>query len=509
MSDELAETLTQLEDLQSEFDSKAQEIADELDSTITDLREQFEKVEGVDTDSQEFEDFLEQPYTIVPKEEDEVWVIVPRFIPFNVGWLDHQDDSYNHFIVNRYVNWIEEIPDEITDKVGIDSEYDSVELEDGVLSFSSEEERDRAWDQLGGRDGGLYKRTGDTDIQIKSDSEFDVVSELIEQGNLPFKQQPIDPVDIRESVADVELRSYQERAWEKFKQTGQIGVYWPPGAGKTFIALYAGSRIDGQKLVVVPQKTLEEQWNERIQEFCEHPDEWTVKTYQYLTRGDNMKEYNDVTFTIFDESQTIPANTHSKLATIDTTYRMGLSATPYREDDRTKYVFALTGYPVGLNWSEMEELGVTEYPDVRVLLHRTKNQKQNTLEEFVEEKPGKILIFCDSIDEGKKLSSRLDVPFIHGETRDRLDQFRDNRVVISSRVGDEGLSLDDIDIVIEYDFHGRSRRQELQRAGRVMHNDQDAGEHYVLMTDAEYDKYNRRLLSLEQKGFNIQKIRKD
>ncbi len=85
---------------------------------------------------------------------------------------------------------------------------------------------------------------------------------------------------------------------------------------------------------------------------------------------------------------------------------------------------------------------------------------------------------------------------------DRMDIFRDNNVVIGSRVADEGLSLDSLDRVIEFDFHGGSRRQELQRAGRVMHSE-GLGQHLVQMTDEEFDDYGQRLYSLEEKGIDI------
>lgn len=515
-------TFSDLEELQSEFESKANQLAAEMQKEIDQLQQELEtkksKLEKqLDTlpdenwDTDQLENFVEKPYTLLPKSENEMWVIVPRFIPFNVGWLEKQDESYNHFIVNKYVNWIEEIPDEISEEVGIEQEFDEAQIEDGVVEFSDEEERDMAWDKLGGRDGGLYKRTDENKIQVKSGKEFDVIAELIEQGNLPFTPTPVENEDLRPDRSEVELRDYQERAWDKFNDTGMIGVYWPPGVGKTFLGLYAGDRLRGKKLVVVPQKTLEEQWNERIQEFCEYPDEWEVRTYQYLSRKDNIKDYNEegVTLTIYDECQTLPATQFSKISTINTKYRIGLSATPYREEDgTTKYIFALTGYPVGLNWNELKEQGVTKYPDVKVLLHRTQRQKRNTVKEYINKKTGNIVIFCDSIDEGKKLSRELNIPFVHGDTDDRLNKFRNNRVIISSRVGDEGMSLENINVVIEYDFHGRSRRQELQRAGRIMHNKSEKGEHYILMTDEEYEKYSRRLLSLEQKGFKIEKIRR-
>lgn len=511
-----------LEDLQTEFQTKANKLAAEMQREIDALQQELEtKQEQLESqletlpdenwDTDQLEDFVEKPYTLIPKSENEMWVIVPRFIPFNVGWLEKQDESYNHFIVNKYVNWIEEIPDEISEEVGIEQEFEEAQIEDGVVQFSDEDERDRAWDKLGGREGGLYKRTDEDKIQVKAGKEFDVIAELIEQGNLPFTPTPVEQSDLRSDITGVSLREYQERAWNKLRETGMIGVYWPPGTGKTFLGLYAGDRIRGKKLVVVPQKTLEEQWNERIEEFCDHPEEWDVRTYQYLSRQDNIEEYNKegVKLTIMDECQTLPSRTYSKISTINTKYRIGLSATPYREEDgTTKYIFALTGYPVGLNWNELKEKGVTRYPDVKVLLHRTQRQKRKTVEEYINKKTGKIVVFCDSIDEGKKLSEDLDIPFIHGETDNRMDKFRNNRVVISSRVGDEGMSLDDINVVIEYDFHGRSRRQELQRAGRIMHNDSEDGEHYILMTDDEHEKYSRRLLSLEQKGFKIEKVRK-
>lgn len=525
-SEQLPEKFDQLSALQDELTTTVEEIQSQVQQKETELRElqgelerEKETVKGKleqlvqtqNVDDELLDAFVDKPYTIVPRGENESWVIVPRWVPFNVGYLERQDESYNHFVVNKYVNWITELPDEIQQSVGINSTFDDVTVDNGVATFSSETERDKAWEVLGGRDGGLYQRKGDTQIKLKSGKEFEVIAQIIEEGNLPFSSRPIEEADLRSEPANVSLRSYQKRAWEKFLETGMVGVYWPPGCGKTFLSLYAGERIRGRKLVVVPQKTLQEQWNQRIQEFCERPEEWDVKTYQYLTYGDNMEEYNDgkTALTIFDESHKIPATTYSKIATINTKYRMGLTASPYREEDgTTKYIFALTGYPVGLNWDEFVELGVTEYPDVRVYLHRTERQKQQTVEELVTE-PGKTVVFCDGIDAGKTLSSQLDVPFVYGETENRLEVFDENRVVITSRVGDEGLSLSDIDRVVEYQFHGGSRRQELQRAGRVMHNDDDSnGEHIVLMTDEEHDKFSRRLFSLEEKGFNINYIRR-
>lgn len=504
MNAELEQKINQLQDYVDEVDNLRSEIEADLKQQKEDATNTIVEEITIDGVHEEYLDaFAEKPYKIVPKSQDEAFIVVPRFVPFNVGWLHDQDDAWNVFVVNKYVDWITELPDDIRDRVGIDKQYEKARVDNGTIEFSSEDERDQAWDDLGGQDGGLYSRKGDREIQIKSGKEFEVIAELIEQGNLPFTPQPVADDDLRPEQGDVDLRPYQERAWERFTETGMVGIYWCPGAGKTFLSLYAGDRLEGKKLVVVPSNTLKEQWRNRIKEFCSNPGEWKVRTYQYITQY-HMDKYQkkDFVLTIFDESHHLPANSFSKLATISTKYRMGLSASPYREDGRTDYIFALTGYPIGLKWQELIELGVVQEPDVMVYLYSTHHRKRKDVQNIIAERAGKILVFCDSIQKGKRLSSELDVPFVHGETRDRMEKFEDNRVVIGSRVADEGLSMDGLNTVVEYDFHGGSRRQEAQRVGRVMHGD-GRGEHILMMTDEEYEKHGQCLYSLEEQGFNV------
>jgi DNA excision repair protein ERCC-3 len=507
------------------------------------LRNQLD-FESVDQD--QLAAFADEPYCILPKAENEAWVICPRFVPFHVGWLDRQTDSYNVFVVNKYVDWIDELPEQIRQEVGISGKYDDPTVVDGRLEIIPEN-RAEAWEEFEKdrldtaipNDKKLKKidyrelqrlakahdiranqsaddlreqlasvRDDDT-ILLNPEREFDVIAKLIEDGNLPFRPHPVADDDLRPSPNNVDLRDYQERAWQKFLETGMVGVYWPPGAGKTFLALYAGERVVGQKLVVVPSSTLEQQWEERIEEYCAKPDEWEVRTYHYLRHGDNMEDYTGdegPTLTVFDENHRLPANSFAKLATVDTNYRIGLSSSPYREDGRTEYIFALTGFPVGLDWQELVALGAVQTPDAKVLLYSESSEKWGDVSTLLSERTGKYVVFCDDIDAGSTLAQDLDVPFIHGETpkTKRMDLFRQNRVVVSSRVGDEGVSLPNLDGVIEVDFHGGSRRQEAQRYGRLMHGDGDnTGEHILMMTDEEYEKYGKRLMALEEQGIKI------
>jgi len=509
--------LQRMADLQTELNQMAEQVTQKVEAQGQQLEQQMANhFDLADLDREQVRAFADKPFNILNKgdeSENGYYVTAPRFVPFHVGHLLEQGDAWNTFVINKYVAWIEDIPDTVREKIDLEQRYETaiVDQNERLLELADEEERDRAWDDLGGRDGGLNERVDDDKIQIRRGNEFDVIVELISGGNLPF--QPIGPDDdeLRDAPGGISLRPYQERAWEQFREYGQVGVFWPPGLGKTFLSLFVGERIAGDKLVVVPSSTLESQWEERIQEFVEYPDEWTVKTYQYLTQHDNMAEFTGVnapTLTVFDECHTLPANTFSKLATLDTNYRIGLSATPYREDERTDFIFGLTGFPVGIEWTELVEYGDFDYPEVTVYLYQSRAQKREDVCDLISN-PGKTLVFCDSIDAGNDLSERLDVPFVSGETpkQQRMDIFRDNRVVIGSRVADEGLSMDELDRVIEYDFHGGSRRQELQRAGRVMHSE-GIGQHIIQMTDDEYENYGSRLYSLEEKGMDIEFIRR-
>jgi len=441
---------------------------------------------------------------MLPKGKNEVWLVVPKFVPFQIGYLDRQTESYNIYVVNKYVDWISPLPNDIKSKVGIHSRFKSAILKDDVLELSDSEECDIALRSYGTF---VSKRLDDNRLLIKKGKEFDVLAKLIDGGNLPFVRERIDEQELRSPPKNIELRDYQFRAWRSFLDTGKIGVYWPPSAGKTFLSLYAGERINGNKLVVVPSTTLREQWRKRIRKYCRYPDEWDVQTYQMLTGRKNwIYGIGNIALTVFDEAHHLPANSFSKLATINTRYRIGLSASPYREDGRIDYIFALTGFPVGLRWQELITIGAIEEPDIKVIVYPSEDEKEMGLYGLLPNHAGDIIIFCDSIKKGKSLSEKLEIPFVYGKTKDRMDVFDQNRVVIVSRVGDEGLSLPGLETVIEYDFFGGSRRQEVQRVGRVMHGD-NKGEHIILMTDKELQKYEKRLYSLEEQGFKIDVMR--
>ena len=179
------------------------------------------------------------------------------------------------------------------------------------------------------------------------------------------------------------------------------------------------------------------------------------------------------------------------------------SATPFREDGRVDLIFALTGYPVGLAWDEYFKMGLVQKPIAYCYIVQDFTAKMKLIKDSISKSQGRTIIYCDSIDLGKQISTDLNIPFVSGETsKNRLQLIENNRVSVVSRVGDEGLDITDLSQIIEVSFLYGSRRQELQRFGRLLHS-RYKGQHMIIMTRAEYDAYKKRLLSLMEKGFQV------
>lgn len=200
--------------------------------------------------------------------------------------------------------------------------------------------------------------------------------------------------------------------------------------------------------------------------------------------------------------QHLPANEFSKLATIDSEYCIGLSATPMREDSREEFIFALSGKPVGLAWETFKQLGIIQNPSMHVWIVKNEIERIRQVESLLQIQM-KTIIFCDSIEMGKTISKRFDLPHIHGQSKERLSLIQDALVSVVSRVGDEGVSLSDIKRIVEVSWLGNSRRQELQRFTRLLHGRGNEGEAHLIMTGTEYQDDHKRLFGLMDKGFKI------
>jgi len=483
-------SMEKMNDLIKEIEHERNTIKDEIDKKIETL--QFGKY-----DKEELSKFFEEPYVIIPKRENEYYVISPRWIDFSLGWLERRTKSYNIFVVNRYMQWIAAIPEILKQKLKFPDPL-PFKIVNGHL-LTGKEHQDKAWDK--------YKRFvraryGKDRLVIKRGSEFRLLAQLIEDGILPFIPRPVKKGDLREWEG-IALRFYQKRAWKEFLDKGAVGIFWAFGSGKSIFGLYALGRIEGNKLVVVPTLTLKEQWEERIESHLkDFKDEIEIVTYH----GYKTLKNKEFSLVVFDECHRLPANTYIRLSTLNTQYRIGLSGSPFREDKRENYIFALTGFPIGMNWDELLKLNIVAKPSFKLYLLGDNRGKIRKLKELLK-LPLKTLIFCDSIEFGEKIAKEFNLPFVYGATKGRMDIIRQSDVTVISRVGDEGISIPDLERVIEVSFLFGSRMQESQRFGRLMHSKKEEPEHIILMTEEEFEKYQKRLYAITERGFKLEIIR--
>jgi len=502
---ELFERFNRLQQIMSEagelFAWLSREIEELKDKQSMELQALAEQLGYTKVNPELFRNFFNKPYVILPRKENEWYLIVPRFIDLQLGWLWQQTPSFNIFLVNRYIDWLYPLPPELKRQLGFkEPPFKPIVDEDHLIC--KPEETDLAWERYKKY---LLRREAPGKIRVKKRAHFNLICELIKDGILPFKPKPVDPEDILDRTPNFKLRDYQKEAWTYFISFGNIGVYWPGGAGKRWFALYAMTRLKGKKLVIVPTRTLQEEWNQLIKALTPiRQDE--VEVICYASAPKVMKK--EYTLTVFDEHHRLPANTYARLALIRTKYRIGTTATPWREDGRVDLIFALTGYPLGLSWEKFLKMKVISKPYVEVIIVPSLAEKFRVLDELVKLHQDKTMIFSDSLKLGERISQKYGFPFVHGGTSKRLQVIKGNPVTVVSRVGDEGIDITDLKTIIEFSFLFGSRRQQAQRTGRLLHS-RFKGQHYILMTSEEYAKYKKRLYSLYERGFQIKLTRKD
>lgn len=445
--------------------------------------------------------FRKKPYALLPKRMGkhgkvlEYLVIVPCFVNFYLPQLHMTDSSYNYFLLNSYTHHFGEIPVPLRHVFKL-SPIPDLKVVNGML-LTPEDRQEDAWKHFRKH---LVRREGSSAIRIKRNHEFYVIAEIIESGGLPFIPNKVDKEDVRKNPATtIELRDYQQKAFKTFLETGAVGVFWPYSVGKTFFGNFLCAAIRGPKVVFVPNLTLKEKWTADLIENTSIAEEVRVETYHSFHKVKNHK----YVLAVFEECHHLPAKSFIKLALLKTKYRVGFSASPFREDGRTDYIMALTGYPVGLDWEKFAELGLITKPKVTVFLVKGLAAKMRKLEELLGMDLGKTLIFCDGLGLGKRVANMFDVEHVWGETKNRIDVVEQNDVVVVSRVGDEGISVKDLDTIIEIDFLFGSRMQEGQRSGRLLHSTKGSKNHFILMTEDELNKYGKRLYALYEKNFEV------
>jgi len=175
-------------------------------------------------------------------------------------------------------------------------------------------------------------------------------------GKIDYKDDARDYIKLDLKLAtDKSPRVHQAEAFTAWKENNYRGVVvLPTGSGKSFLAFMAIQHIKRNTLVVVPTIDLLNQWSAQLEEVFQQEigmigggtkdiRNITVSTYDSALL---MMEFigNQFGLLIYDECHHLPGERNRLSASMCIApYRMGLTATPERNDDGEQVLYRLLG----------------------------------------------------------------------------------------------------------------------------------------------------------------------
>jgi len=372
------------------------------------------------------------------------------------------------------------------------------------------------------------------------------------------------PVDVRHVESGEELPSFelkypelyphQRKTADLFMRTGAMTVTWPHGSGKTALALEVIRRLRKPTLIVVPSISLLGEWRERFEKYTtltERRRWWEPNPVGIL--GGGKEDVRPITVTTYqsapkvahrywplivvDEAHHLPADTFRQIAAIPHDYILGLTGSPYREDGRTadmyslagspdpfgsvwadfyeKYVWRPTIYVVSVGWpSRVYEERYAQADETEKYVVASKNPAKLRHLDYYVRRYRKVIVFAEWVDLAKRIARRLGCPVLYGDTPLRQRQAicewmrrQDRAVVVMTRAGEEGIDLPSVEACVDVAWQYGSRRQALQRAGRLMRlaEGKKFADYVYLVTrgTVEEDFLKKRLAVAEEHGMPI------
>lgn len=468
-----------------------------------------------DVDQDRLKDFLDRPYLLETSADGQYTFYIPAFVDFQVGRLEGTTDDglWKISVLDNTTKLLQEVPQEVRDDPRIDLAFDDRFKVRGNFLHYDQEHKD--WIGMHSEVMEHLEYLEDTRGKIKPGHEFELLKDLIENGFDPYTPQPPNAEDMRHVDVNFELRDYQQRWVDHFLDHGSACFVGPTGSGKSFPLMWILDRFEydeknARKALIVEGRMTRDQWLTYFDKYAPRlREEVDIVTYASV---DKLQPGPDEDFEYIlvaaDECHALPADTFAGAATLPAKHRIGASASPYREDDRTPYIFAFTGTPLGGDWDSILDAQNQDRHEIQVDIVEDQDAKMRVVDDWkdtIEEK--RTLIFVDGLEFGQRVADALGLEFVSGKDTNQYDKIREamneDGACVVSRVGDHGLSIEGLEAILELDFLYGSRRQQIQRTGRLLHDDQ-GDLHTIVFTENEWDKHQKRVFSLLDRGFELQ-----
>lgn len=205
----------------------------------------------------------------------------------------------------------------------------------------------------------------------------------LDNTELRFDDRRVLPSIRLPAFPEVELRDYQHRAVAALAKVTQGTVVIPCGGGKTRIGIGAVAVLRTPALILVHTLDLAEQWRAELRALLdidagmagggeESPAEVTIGVIQALTRwpAEKLDTFlRGFGLLVLDEAHHVAATTFRELVDRSPArYRLGLTATPEREDGLTPLLELFLGRPLAaVSHEKLVAAGVLALPEIRVV----------------------------------------------------------------------------------------------------------------------------------------------
>jgi superfamily II DNA or RNA helicase len=240
--------------------------------------------------------------------------------------------------------------------------------------------------------------------RLKASHYKDAV-DYFKESRIRYEDAVLNLPPLEQVKSNVELRTYQNKALDNWQRADNRGILvLPTAAGKTFIALKAIDLLKTQTLIIVPTLDLIDQWKKRVRE-CLGVEAGVVGGGENIVRMVTISTYdsaysqapqlgNKFMFLVFDEVHHLASPGYMQIGEMYIApYRMGLTATYERSDQRHALLPLLVGDPVySINIEELtgKHLAPYTYEKVSVELtfdeQRTYDAEMSVFKNYLQER---------------------------------------------------------------------------------------------------------------------------
>lgn len=304
---------------------------------------------------------------------------------------------------------------------------------------------------------------------------------------------------------DGKLRNYQNKALREMKKKEMLTLSLPTGTGKTLIGLRLIYNKKLKTLILVHTKELLYQWKERIEEILKETPgvigdgqfsegNITISMLQTLNSRGIGALKNKYGLLIVDETHRIPATTFFEQAVkLKIKNRYGLTATPYRGDNRDLEIQAICGKiykpaktekfikdeylaePEFEYLSYEKDFESTDYFDEYTKLTKSENRNNAIINKARKLKEEGYLIYIDvdRIEHGEYLSEKLSTIFMNGSDHSKkrkiiINSFKEGTInPLVSTLLKEGVDIPTMNALI-LASPSKSRGKNIQIVGRAL-----------------------------------------